>query len=220
VEVSLPAAQTIIAYAFRNCPNLTEVSLPVVVTIDEWAFAGTNLTVESLPAVTTTIGLGAFNGCHNLTAITVDPANTEFTADGGMLLNKAGTTLITYPSAAGDITLPAITAISEGAFYDCTSLTAVSLPAVVTIGERAFSQCTSLSAVSLPATPPPIEGPGYDRGIFSNTGSSGAITVRVPSGAVSAYTTAWYVNADTPANGNPGVYGTNHKAVLISDAAQ
>jgi hypothetical protein len=39
-------------------------------------------------------------------------------------------------------------------------------------------------------------------------------------GTVSAYTFAWDVDADTAAGGNPGVYGSNHKAVTITDAAQ
>jgi hypothetical protein len=67
--------------------------------------------------------------------------------------------------------------------------------------------------VSLPATPPAISS------IFFYTGSSGAITVRVPAGAVSAYTAAWGVDANTPAGGNTSTYGSNHKAVFITDAA-
>jgi hypothetical protein len=153
-----------------------------------------------------------------------------------MLLDKAGTTLIAYPSASGNVTLPGIITIGDGAFYVCTSLTAVSLPAAQTIGGNAFSDCeslttvslpqaetidgnafygcTSLMAISLPATPPSI-----DR-IFYYTGSSGTITVSVPAGEVSAYTSAWGVDANTSASGNTSVYGANHKAVTITDVAQ
>jgi hypothetical protein len=42
----------------------------------------------------------------------------------------------------------------------------------------------------------------------------------VPMGAVSAYTSAWGVDANTSAGGNVGVYGGDHKAVTITDAAQ
>jgi hypothetical protein len=56
--------------------------------------------------------------------------------------------------------------------------------------------------------------------IFSSTGSTGTITVSIPAGAVSAYTSVWRVDASTPASGNTSAYGENHKAVLITDAAQ
>jgi hypothetical protein len=116
--------------------------------------------------------------------------------------------------------LPSITVIGDEAFSDCTSLTEVSLPAATSIGSRAFYYCTSLELVSLPATPPSISAGVY--GIFPYTGSnsSGTITVRVPADAVSTYTSAWGVSANTSANGNTSVYGSNHKAVLITDAAQ
>jgi hypothetical protein len=89
-----------------------------------------------------------------------------------------------------------------------------------TIGSFAFYNCTSLTTVSLPATPPSIS-TGYHGSIFAATGSnsSGTITVRVPAGAVSAYTSAWGVDAETPANSN-SKYGGSHKAVIITDAAQ
>jgi hypothetical protein len=149
--VSLPAAQTIGDWAFRGCTSLTEVSLPMAQTIGDLAFYNcTDLTAVSLPAAQT-IGDWAFILCPNLITITVDPANTAFTAHDGMLLNKAGTTLIAYPSAAGDITLPAITTIGNGAFYFCRSLTTVSLPAAQTIGDLAFEGCMDLTAVNLPA---------------------------------------------------------------------
>jgi hypothetical protein len=233
--VSLPVAQTIGGYAFHDCTSLTTMSLPVAEIINFEAFSGcTGLTAVNLPVVTTIEG-SAFIGCPNLITITVDPANTAFTAHDGMLLNKAGTTLIAYPSVAGDITLPSVTAIGlsgfdscanltaanlplaeaigDYAFYECTSLTSVSLPVAETIGEWAFYGCTNLETVSLPVTPP-----SRGNAIFEQTGSSGAISVQVPAGAVSAYTSAWGVDANTPAGGNTGVYGENHKAILITDA--
>jgi hypothetical protein len=155
-----------------------------------------------------------------------------------MLLNKAETTLIAYPSASGSITLPAITTIGDYAFsgctalttislpaaqsigviafYGCTALTSVSLPAAQSIGVIAFYGCTALTSVNLPAAPPDIVSP---YGIFYYTGGSGTITITVPStAAVSAYTSAWGVTAVTAANGNTGVYGDNHKAVTITAA--
>jgi hypothetical protein len=216
--VSLPIAMTIGDYAFYGCTGLTTVSLPIAMTIGDYAFHGcTGLTAVSLPIVET-IGERVFSNCPNLTTITIAPANTAFTARNGMLLNKAETTLIAYPSASGAISLPSVITVSDGAFYGAR-ITTVSLPAAQTIGDYVFYGCTSLAAVSLPATPPSIS-TGYDYGIFYATSSSGAITIRVPTGVVFAYTSAWGVSASTSANGNTSVYGSNHKAVLITDAAQ
>jgi hypothetical protein len=238
--VSLPAATTIGGSAFERCTSLESVNLPVATTIGDWAFIVTSLTELNLPAVTTigtyafgwcinltTVSLPAslttvlsnpFAGCYTLTTITVDPANTAFTAHDGILLNKAETTLIAYPSAIDAIALPSIIEVGKGAFYGCYNLISVSLPAVQTIGYEAFQECMSLTTVSLPATPPAISMGDY--GIFRSTDSNGTITVSVPTGAVSAYTSAWGVNANTAAGGNTNVYGANHKAVLITDAAQ
>jgi hypothetical protein len=98
--------------------------------------------------------LELFAGCTNLTNITVDASNSAYKHSDNrlMLLNKAGTTLIAYPSASGQVIVDAsITAVGDGAFEGCTGLSSVSLPAAQTIGEWAFSGCTSLGSVSLPA---------------------------------------------------------------------
>jgi hypothetical protein len=283
VELSVPVATSIGYYALSGTSISGELSLPAATSIGAYAFSGTNLTSVSLPASLTTISGSAFSGCTNLTSITVDSANTAFSARDGMLLNKAGTTLIAYPSATGSVTLtvtsidgyafygtaltsvslpaatsigyaafqscsalesvnlpvatsidssmfrdcaalasvslPAATSIGVYAFQSCSALESVSLPAATSIGSYAFYYCRALTSVSLPATPPSIESSIF---IYTgyNAGSTSTITVTVPSGAVSAYTSAWSVDADTPAGGNTSVYGGAHKAVLITDAAQ
>jgi hypothetical protein len=216
-EVSLPAATSIGERAFYWCTSLAEVSLPAATSIGYEAFrACTGLTAVSLPASLITVGDNPFSDCFALTTITVDPANTTFAAHNGMLLNKAETTLIAYPSATGAIILPSITTVGAYAFSYCSSLTSVSLPAMTSIGDSAFNSCMDLALVSLPATPPSI-----GNGIFNNTGYSGTITISVPTGAVSAYTSTWGVDAETSVKGsNTDIYGNYHKAVLITDAAQ
>jgi hypothetical protein len=153
--VSLPAATSIGNYAFSGCSALTTVSLPVVETIGDTtgAFSGcTALTTVSLPASLTSIAGNPFTGCVNLTTIEVDAANAAYQGRGGMLLNKAGTTLDAYPSARGAVTLDAaITRIGGGAFFGCTSLTTVNAPAATSIGDVAFSRCFALATVDLPA---------------------------------------------------------------------
>jgi hypothetical protein len=216
-SVSLPNVQTIGNGAFYYCDNLTTVNLPAVTSIGDYAFEYCeSLSSVSLPASLTTIDGKPFARCSNLTSITVDAGNTKFSASGGMLLDKAGTTLIAYPSATGTVTLTGITAIDNYAFYYNRNITSVSMPAVTSIGIYAFSRCDSLSSVSLPATPPTIQKstPYMDSSIFSYTGPSGTITITVPSEAVSAYS-GWTATA----GGNTAKYGDNHKAVTIEAAS-
>jgi hypothetical protein len=106
----------------------------------------------NLPATLTSIsGNHPFQRCVNLTTITVDSGNPNYTARNGMLLDKAGTTLIAYPSAKGTVTESGITTIGNYAFRDCDALATVDLPAATSIGSYAFYNCDALTTVSLPA---------------------------------------------------------------------
>jgi hypothetical protein len=209
IEVSLPVVTSIGFFAFSHCTSLSELSLPVVTSIGNGAFDDCrSLTTVSLPASLTTIGSNPFAYCRNLTTITVDPGNTAFKTQGGMLLNKAGTTLLAYPTASGMVALDSVTAIGSYAFYGCRSLTEVNLPAAVSIGEfafvecmsltgvnlpaatsignHAFYDCTSLAEISLPATPPTV---GIN--IFTGINTAQTVTVKVLAASISAYDTTW-----------------------------
>ena len=87
----------------------------------------------------TTIGNGAFNGCANLTTITMPDSITSFGADA---FADTSITAITIPSA--------MTVIGDYAFANFSSLTKVTIPSTVTtIGEYAFSNCQNLTTVEL-----------------------------------------------------------------------
>ena len=138
--------------AFSDCHALTTVSLPAATSIGDSAFAYCYaLTTVSLPATLITISGNPFRGCRNLAAITVAPGNPNYSAQDGMLLNKAGITLIAYPGATGAVTLNTATSIGDQAFSNCDTLTTVSLPAATSIGTGAFGGCAALPTVSLPA---------------------------------------------------------------------
>jgi hypothetical protein len=159
--------------AFRDCKTLVGITIPNGVTsIGSSAFSGTGLTSITIPNGVTSIGDWAFSGCDNLTSITVDSGNPNYTIEGGILYNKAKTEIVYVPEGiSGNITIPngvtriwgfygtkitgvtipnSVTSIGGGAFAS-TNLTSVTIPdSVTSIGEGAFYVCTGLTSVTIP----------------------------------------------------------------------
>ena len=153
-DVTIPNGVTSIGFdAFSGCNNLTSVIIPDSVTsIGSDAFEDCeNLESVTIGAGVTSIESDSFSGCSSLTSIEVDSANQEYSSDGKILLSKDKATLVAYPSAAGDVTIPnGVTTIGSYAFYDCRSLTSVTIPdSVTTIGYDAFYYCENLESVTL-----------------------------------------------------------------------
>jgi hypothetical protein len=146
--------------AFERCSSIVSVSLPARITaIGNLAFFGCpNLASITVPAGVTAIGDFAFSCCTSLTAIAVDPGNTAYTSREGVLFDKTGAVLVSYPAGktaeTSSYAIPAgITSIRNFAFYGCTGLVSVTIPAGVTaIGDAAFAQCTGLVSVTIPAS--------------------------------------------------------------------
>lgn len=128
-----------------------------VTTIAEGAFSGADLlTTITVPASVTTMPSDTFKFCGALTAINVDSANTSFASDGGVLFNKAGTTLIQYPVAktGATYTVPAtVTAIDDWAFNGASALTEIVLTNNISnIGYAAFANCTGITEITVPGS--------------------------------------------------------------------
>jgi hypothetical protein len=88
----------------------------------------------------TTIGVGAFQECSSLTAVTIPDSVT--TISGGAFDGCSSLTAITIPDG--------VTTISRCAFNGCSSLTAITIPdSVTTIGYQAFYGCSALMKFSL-----------------------------------------------------------------------
>ena len=153
-DVTIPNGVTSISYrAFSYCNSLTSVTIPDSVTsIGYDAFENCeNLESVTIGAGVTSISSDSFSGCSSLTSIEVDSANPKYSSDGKMLLSKDKTTLLMYPSATGDVTIPnGVIEIGDYAFQDCDSLTSVTIPdSVTTIGYEAFYDCENLESVTL-----------------------------------------------------------------------
>ena len=142
---------------FQSCTGLVNIIIPDSVTGIDWeAFENcSSLASITIPNSVTRIYSGrSFIGCSSLTAFNVSANNNYYSSsdDGKILYNKDKTTLLAYPSATGDVTIPdSVTEIGDDAFYNCDALTSVTIPNSVTeIGDDAFENCGSLTSVTIP----------------------------------------------------------------------
>ncbi len=101
----------------------------------------------TIPASVTSIGDAVFGDCYSLTNIAVDAANPGYAGTGGVLFNKAMTTLVEYPAGvAGSYVVPdGVTNIVDYAFQSCSGLTSVTLPASLASIGAGFDWCYSLT---------------------------------------------------------------------------
>ena len=151
-SVSMPEVTAIGEFAFSRCYALTSASMPEVTTIGYNAFEiCSSLASVFIPASCTSIDANPFAYCIELKEIVVDENNPNYSSADGALYDKGKTTLIGWPTAEGDITIPqSVTTIGERAFYFCSALTSVSMPEATTIGDGAFYNCRALTSVSMP----------------------------------------------------------------------
>ncbi|MBR4248529.1 MAG: leucine-rich repeat domain-containing protein [Verrucomicrobia bacterium] len=102
------------------------------------------------------IEVSAFNECSSLTSITVNPSNTKFSSEEGVLFDKDKTTLIKYPIGKEEksYTIPnSVTKIEDSAFSECGSLESITIPDSVTeIGIMTFFGCSRLKSITIPGS--------------------------------------------------------------------
>ena len=130
-----------------------------VTTIEDNAFDGcSNLTRITLPEGVTTIGDKAFNLCSNLNSITLPEGVTTIGDKAFNFCNNLNS--ITFPTS--------LTIIGDDAFVNCDNLTSISLPQSLTeIGDFAFNGCSNLALIYCYATTPPDLGNNVFNGIPS-----------------------------------------------------
>lgn len=144
---------------FQLAKNLTTINLPA--------------SIQDLP---TSAEANGFTSAKKLTAIKVDPTNTNFKDEDGVVLTQDGKTLVAYPFARhgvvdpayngplvtmhpGEVyTIPAsVETISKGAFAQVSEITAVKLNNVKKISAGAFYSVRNLRNVELGASVETIE---------------------------------------------------------------
>jgi hypothetical protein len=138
-----------------------------VTSISDLAFNGcVNLTSVSISLGVTNIGSSVFVKCASLSAINLDELNPIYSSAEGVLFNKNKTVLIQCPGAKSDsYTIPgSVTQIGDNAFSQCSILTKVTIPAGVTsIGGGAFSYCSSLTVLLFQGN-----APGFGASVFDH----------------------------------------------------
>lgn len=134
--------------AFDGCTALTSIQLPDSLTkIDGYAFQNSGLTSMNIPASVTSMDARAFNGT-DITEFTISGDNTAYTAEEGIIYNKAKTQLVIYPPACtGSFTFPeGVTSTADYAFFG-SSVETVTIPANLSLGKNAFMN-SALTQVS------------------------------------------------------------------------
>lgn len=99
-------------------------------------------------------GETVFLGCPNLTQITIDPKNPQYTVIANSVYSKDGTELLELdPSASGVYTIPAGTKRIAKDAVTARNLEGVIVPdGVESIASYAFYLCSNLKAVYIPTS--------------------------------------------------------------------
>lgn len=144
--------------AFPKSKEISSYTVPDTVTSIKDTFSYCkHITEIKIPASTTDISLGyyadntLFHNCEKLNSIYVDPNNSAYSSQGGVLFNKDKTELIRYPMDR-DITyyeIPdTVTHIGWYSFLNCNKIQAIFIPeSVRDIGWYSFGICERLTDV-------------------------------------------------------------------------
>ena len=212
--IEMPAVVTIGNEAFSFCSSLASVYMPLVETLSSYAFNTCQaLTSVYIPASCTSIDFNPFAGCTALKEIVVEESNPNYSSADGILYDKGKTTLISWPTAEGDIDImPSVTTIENSAFGGCSALTSVDIPASVTmIGDYAFDRCSSLTSVYCHWDEPLECEPGFEETVYENA------TLYVPVGTTDAYRSVspWDKFINIEEKDYSGIAGTPQSEVTV-----
>lgn len=115
---------------------------------------GSRLIPALLLILMSVTGLILFFSTKGMTRPVVTASDGCFTVDRGVLYFDEslydGNGKLEVPAAIGQIP---VTALSDGCFSGCSTITTVILPdSLINIGDRAFAECTALRGIYIPAS--------------------------------------------------------------------
>ena len=231
--VDIPATvKTINENAFYDCKTLKTVTLHdglQEITGGSVFYSCISLESIELPdSVTTISGSSLFSGCSMLKHVKLPKSLTTF--NPGYIFNRCY--LLTSFTLPETVTTPPSSSSSWGIFDDCWSLVNIDIPSwLTTLGQAVISDCYSLTELTIPSTVTTIASYGIRepgalkrlRFISSTppaaTASSSFTSIPndcvilVPSGAMTAYTTA--TNYPNPNKYTYLVYGTYESGATL-----
>ena len=167
--LTLPTQLTEIAdETFANCSKLTTLTIPDAVTkIGARAFINSGITLVNMPAAVYTVGDEAYKNCTALTAVTTYAADIGKSAFEGCSELSALTISTTQDPDPEDSTKKvtrSLTNLGEKALKG-TAITTVNLPSTVkSIGNEAFADCSKLTEIYLLGAAPTV-----GTGLLNNT---------------------------------------------------
>ena len=141
-SITLPESLTSIGNKTFEGSGVQTVILPEVMTvIPEATFRNSSLTNIQMSANMFTIGKNAFEGCKNITGLTLP--NTISAIDEGAFKDCSNMQTINIPTS--------LIELSDNLFYGCESLQTITIPGTVqSIGDKTFAKCKSLTEIILP----------------------------------------------------------------------
>ena len=140
--------------AFAQCQSLKTIDLPESLeSIGDNVFNKcSSLNTITIPAKVSSIGAQVFTYCTSLNEINVNDLNESFSSIDGVLFDKSGKKLITFPmNKTESYTVPdGVTEIGSRAFYGSSVIKEVVLPdSMEILGAYAFNGCTNLETIKL-----------------------------------------------------------------------
>lgn len=159
---------TVGTQTFMGCTSLDNIDfLPSnTIAIGAYAFSGSGISTAKIPSSVTSMGVGVFENCSNLTVGRIPAGLSEisdrmFSGDALLTSVSIGTNITRIGNQAfastglTDVNIPYVDGnaveIGEQAFLNCGGLTEVTLPLnVEKIGDGAFNSCVNLKALFIP----------------------------------------------------------------------
>lgn len=205
IDVELPANTSHIgSSAFQFCSKLSCVrfrgeentsgtlSLPEgLESLGEMAFNNCDaITAVELPSSLTSIGTGALS-CKKVASLTISPDNIIYEVkDGfnGIITKSTGILVQGYSNAT--VIPENVTQIGDYAYYQIPIQSIDIHDKVTYLGNNALARTGTLKSIISRSAIPPATGTSN---VFTAPAYNGVL--KVPSGAIEAYTTAWYKNA-------------------------